>query len=76
MANAGLGKTPALAHYIEECGPFEQKVMIGDSLNDMSDARAVNMKAVLYDADNHYSNVDVEVDGRISDLQEIIEYIR
>ena len=72
MTDSGMGKAPALLNYIESHGPFGKLFMIGDSMNDMADARQAKMMAVLFDIDQHYSNVADEADIVVTDLGELM----
>ena len=76
MTDSGMGKAPALLDYITSHGPFGKLFMIGDSMNDMADARQANMKAILFDVDQHYANVVDEVDSRVTDLTEMLQLIK
>jgi phosphoglycolate phosphatase-like HAD superfamily hydrolase len=46
--------------------------MIGDSLNDMADARQANMQAILFDLDRHYANVTDEADEVVTELPSLV----
>lgn len=76
MTDSGMGKAPALLDYIKSHGPFGKLFMIGDSMNDMADARQAKMKALLFDIDQHYANVAEEVDAVVTDLPGVLVAVK
>lgn len=75
MAESGLGKAPALQDYIAQHGPFTKMYVVGDSLNDMADGRQAGMKAILFDANQHYTDVSAETDEVVTDISNVVSVI-